>query len=239
MKIFSAARELARLFKLAIEIAQLPSAHLRFRLHINPVEILAAYKYYTKPHPRFRFFKNKSIGIALLDLRDFATPLEYLESVKKKDYAAYHGKRAKVRGYAMREIDRNAFIDEIYQINTSQAIRQGRPMADNYVRKKTSYQHRDNFKCFGAFNSEGRLVAYCNIAIFGNFAATDQLLGYKNADGVMYLLLAEIVCVLIEDRSLEYFMYDSYLGARPGMRNFKKRVGFKPYCVRYSMNKQS
>jgi hypothetical protein len=52
----------------------------------------------------------------------------------------------------------------------------------------------------------------------------------------MYLLLIEIICKLIEDSQVQYFMYDTFLGAREGLRNFKRRLGFQPYHVRYFLN---
>lgn len=30
-------------------------------------------------------------------------------------------------------------------------------------------------------------------------------------------------------------MYDTYLGAQPGLRNFKRKLGFSPYLVCYSV----
>jgi hypothetical protein len=73
------------------------------------------------------------------------------------------------------------------------------------------------------------------MARYGNFAATDQLMGYKSQDGIMYLLLLTIICRLIEEREVDYFMYDTFLGAQPGLRDFKRRVGFRPYRARYEL----
>jgi hypothetical protein len=52
----------------------------------------------------------------------------------------------------------------------------------------------------------------------------------------MYLLLADIACRLIDDGRYNYFMYDTYLGARPGLREFKKKLGFQPYVIHYSIH---
>ena len=105
-----------------------------------------------------------------------------------------------------------------------------------YFEKPARYDNKPNFRYFGILNAEKRLVAYCNIATYGNFAATDRLLGYKNNDGTMYLLLVEIICRLIDDGQVQYFMYDTFLGAQEGLRNFKRRLGFQPYRVRYSLS---
>lgn len=236
MSVSGLAKELLRLVKLAAQVARLPVARLRFERAINPAEIQATYDNFTRPHPRYKLIPNKAMGVALLDLAMFADRAAYLATVKTKDYAAHHAKRARARGYQLAEIDRNAYVDDIHQINTSTEIRQGRLMDHAYLRRKSEYENRNYFKYFGVLNKDGKLVAYCNIAIFGNFASTDQLLGYKNNDGTMYLLMMEIACRLIDEGKLRYFMYDTFLGAQPGLRNFKKRLGFRPYRVRYMMS---
>ncbi|PWF48710.1 hypothetical protein [Massilia glaciei] len=229
-------RELIRLLKLGLTVAQLPLARLRFKKQINPDLINNTYSTFTKPHARFKFISNKTLGIALVDLSQFKTSDVYLDTVKQRDYGAFHRKRAKSRGYTIKKINRNDFIDEIHAINTSTAIRQGRPMDETYLIKKTDYPEQDGAVCIGALDREGRLVAYCNYLVLGNFASTDQLLGYKNGDGVMHYLLVEIICRLIDDGGLDYFMYDTYLGAQPGLQDFKRRIGFKPHRARYSMH---
>jgi hypothetical protein len=179
---------------------------------------------------------NKTIGIALVDLSNFKTANDYLATVSRKDYAGWHGKRAKKRGYSVREIDRNRYVEDIHAINTSLAQRQGRPMDAAYLAKTGRYDDRPHFRYFGAIDSDGRLAAYCNLGVFGNFAATDRLLAHKNGDGAMYLLLSEIVCRLVDEKRLDYLMYDTYLGAGPGLRSFKRRLGFKPYNVHYTIH---
>ena len=222
-------------YRLLVQIARLPLARLRFELALNPRQVQAAYRHFTKPHPRFPVVRNKSLGIALIKLSDFATPDAYRQTMQQKDYAAYHSKKAQARGYTVAEIDRNRYIDDIYHINTSLTMRQGRPMDAAYLERHEHYEAQQNFRYYGVLNAKGRLVAYCNIGIYGDFAATDQVLGYKNNDGVMYLLLMEIVCRLIAEGKLSYFMYDTYLGAQPGLRSFKQRLGFQPYRIRFSL----
>ena len=51
----------------------------------------------------------------------------------------------------------------------------------------------------------------------------------------MYLLFAEAVRVLMEEKSIRYFMYDTYFGGTDGLRLFKKRIGFEPFHVRWRM----
>ena len=215
---------------------RLPLVKLIFRHNPEAPEIRDMYTHFTKPHPRYKVIKNKSVGMALVVLGDFRGRDDYLATVSRKDQGAYHGKRALRRGFAFKEIDRNAYIDDIHAINTSMTERQGRPMDPGYLAKPLHYEKKPHFRYFGIVNLEGILVAYCNIATYGNFAATDRLLGYKNNDGTMYLLLVEIICKLIDDSEVQYFMYDTFLGAQDGLRNFKRRLGFQPYRIRYSLS---
>ncbi len=219
---------------LAVELAGLPLAQLCFERHLNPPAILAAYANFTRPHPRYKVFRNKAMGIALVDIAGFGNAASYLDTVRQRGHAGPQSRKALARGYRLRRIDRNAHLDELHAIHTSCAERQGRPIDDAYLRMR-HYPEQPHCACYGAFDAGGRLAAYCNVARFGNFVATDQLMGYKNGDGAMYLLLAHIICALIEERQVAWFMYDSYLGAQPGLRDFKRRLGFRPYRVRYSL----
>lgn len=236
MKISDLPARCLRLCKLAAEALRLPLARLDFRHDVDVPDIRDMFTHFTKPHPRYKLIRNKSVGIALVDLRDFTDRSDYLSSVSRKDQGAYHGRRALRRGFTFQEIDQNNYIEDIHAINTSIAERQGRPMDPAYFLKPSSYEKKPHFRYFGIVNVEGVLVAYCNIATYGNFAATDRLLGYKNNDGIMYLLLMEIICRLIDDSQVQYFMYDTFLGAQEGLRNFKRRLGFQPYRVRYSIS---
>ena len=236
MKISDSTQRLMHLARLAFEATRLPVARLHFERALDPAHVAETYANFTRRHPRYKLIRNKSVGMALLDLRSYRTRDDYLATVRRKDYAAYHGKRARARGYTLREIDRNDYIDQIHLINTSLDTRQGRPMDEAYLRKPDHYEARPHFKYYGVLNRHGQLTAYCNVAILGNFAATDKLLGFKNNDGSMYLLVLEIICQMIDEGKLHYFMYDSFFGAQEGLRNFKKRLGFQPYRVRYSMS---
>lgn len=236
MKISNLPANCMRCFKLIAEAMRLPIAQLDFRHNVDIPDIRAMFAHFTKPHPRYKLIRNKSVGMALVDLRGFTDRAAYIASVSRKDQGAYHGRRALRRGFTFHEIDRNAYIDDIHAINTSATERQGRPMDPAYFQKPSHYEKKPHFRYFGVVNMEGMLVAYCNIATYGNFAATDRLLGYKNNDGIMYLLLMEIICRLIDDSQVHYFMYDTFLGAQEGLRNFKRRLGFQPYRVRYSIS---
>jgi hypothetical protein len=222
--------------RLAVQLARLPVARLRFEQRLHPEDVRRAHANFTRRHPRFKVFRNKTMGIALIDLQPFGGRSDgYLETVRHAGYAGAKSRKATARGYRLRPIDRNDHIDEIYAIHTSVDQRQGRPMDSAYLVRKTHYDNLPHSACYGVFDIHGRLSAYCSLVRYGNFVATDQLMGYKNNDGIMELLLSSIVCRLIEERAVDYFMYDTFLGAKQGLREFKRRVGFRPYRARYEL----
>jgi len=226
---------LSQLFALAADIIKLPVASLEFNLNSNPDDVRAIYSHYTKRHPKYKFFQNKSLGAALVDLKRYSNREEYIKAIKGRNSAEQHAKKARSRGYKIIEIDRNNFIDDLHRINTSVEIRQGRPMDEAYHRKELHYRQLRNYKYFGAINAAGNLMAYANLGLYGNFAAFDRLLGVRNNDGAMHLMVTEIICQMIESENYRYVMYDTYFGASPGLKAFKDMFGFQPYRAKYSI----
>jgi len=216
-------------------LLHLPVARLRFDRRIEPVNVLSTYRYYTKRHPRYKIIQNKSWGAALVDLRASGKSDNYFDSIKAKNCGGWHARRARSRGYVMTEIDRNDYIDAIHAINISQQQRQGRAMDDKYREKQLAYDVLANFSYFGVLDSEGKLMAYATIGRYGNFSSFSQMMGYRNNDGIMHLMVAEIVARLIDEGDVDYVMYDTFFGALPGLQQFKAVLGFQPYRARYSI----
>ena len=218
-----------------IQAINLPVAKLCFYEHIDPEDIRSTYRAFTRPHPRFRFIRAKTVGAALIDLERFPDRQAYLEQIKAKNHGGYHAKRARSRGYLFTEIDRNAYVDDIHAINVSLDNRQGRPMDAKYIEKRDAFEHQTHFRYYGVLDSKGKLVAYANLGMYGNFAAYSQMLGIRNNDGIMHFLLVESICRLIDEKQVRYVMYDTFFGAQPGLRTFKSILGFQPYRARYSL----
>lgn len=227
--------KLSQLFNLALDISRLPVAHLEFRLDLNPDAVRRMHTHFTKPHPTYRIFQNKSLGAALVDLKRFAGPDEYMANVKGRNSAGYYARKARSRGYVVVEIDKNHFVEDIHEINTSLDQRQGRPMPEAYRQKKTQFHLEKNYKYFGVLNGAGKLAAYSDVGLFGNFVAFDRLLGLRNNDGAMHLMVTEIICRMIDGHAYGYLMYDTFFGASPGLRTFKTMLGFEPYRAKYSL----
>ncbi|OFA09253.1 hypothetical protein [Duganella phyllosphaerae] len=220
--------------RLVLDVARLPVARLCFDTRYHPEDVRNTYRLFTRRHPRYKVIGHKQFGVALIDLRLLADNAAYPCS----GAASYVGK-ARKRGYRLAQIDRNEYIDAIHAINTSVPNRQGRPMDAHYQQKAARYEPQCHYRYFGVFDKCGQLVAYANMGRFGNFAAFAQLLGYRNNDGVMHLMIADIVNLLLAERRSgdgpDYVMYDTFFGAQPGLRQFKTLLGFTPYRVRYTL----
>jgi hypothetical protein len=227
--------KLWHLFELARSIARLPVARLEFRKAINPDDVIKMHKHCTRRHPRYLVFQNKSLGAALVDLTRFRSRDEYLNTIKGRNSAEERARKAKTKGYQMVEIDRNRYIDDIHEINNSLEIRQGRPMDAAYREKVTRFPAEKNFMYFGVLDPAGKLVAYIDMGLYGNFAAFNRVIGVRNNDGAVHLMVIDVVCRLIEERKVRYLMYDTCFGAAPGLMKFKKMLGFEPYRAKYSI----
>lgn len=216
-------------------LLELPVAHLQFHREIAPEVVPQVYRYYTQAHPKYKLIQHKSWGAALLDLHACPTLEDYLERIKGKNNGAFHARRARSRGYVVQDIDRNNYLDDIHAIHTSLAQRQGRPMDPQYQTRQAYFDSLPNFQYVGVVNAEGKLMAYANVGHYGNFSAFSHLMGYRNNDGIMHLLVVDIVARLLGQPALRYLMYDTFFGALPGLQQFKTMVGFSPYRAKYSL----
>ncbi|MDB5962427.1 MAG: hypothetical protein JWP59_3721 [Massilia sp.] len=228
-------KKFASLLELARTIARLPQVRLQFQVARDPDNVERIFKHFTKRHPRYRIIGNKTLGAALVDLTRFQAPADYMATIKGRNCGEHHARRARARGYRVVEIDRNNYIDDIHHINTSVEVRQGQTMADSYLNKQHHYVADRNYRYFGTLDASGRLVAYGEIGLWGNFAAFNRVIGVRNNDGIMHLMVSEIVSVFIEERDVDYLMYDTYFGASAGLKSFKTALGFSPYRARYSL----
>lgn len=220
-------------------IVKLPKVSISFSGFTNETKekYLETYKYFTKWH-RLKFFRNKTLGVALINLNLYKNFDEYYKSINGKNSAGYYSRKALKRKYSFVEINRNNYIDDIYEINTSSTMRQGRIMSSSYMQKQDNYQNEINYRYFGVINEEGKLLAYCNIGFYGEFALVTTLLGHKKYlnDGIMYLMMIEVNKIIFNDykkNGYKYIMYDTFFGASDGLKKFKKKLGYKAYKVKW------
>jgi hypothetical protein len=214
-----------------------------WRLPIVKIEMSGAegcaghYRVFTSRHPRWRLIQNKTWGVALVEVP------ERLEEYKKQTSRLMRRrvKRASDAGFRFGRINATDRVDEILAINRSAEERQGRPMHPDYVDADVVRRYLERSgDVYGVSDAGGTLQAYLCLRVCGEVAFIERLLGHADAldEGVMYLLIMGTIEDLIGHRGTDgkpnWFMYDMFSGASPGMRDFKHVIGCRPYRVKWS-----
>ena len=195
------------------------------------------FKYFSSPHPQFPLIPRKSLGAALIDLQ--GSYADYQRS-KFRPLAKRKLKAAKQRKYSYAQIDAVSAIDQIMEVNASRPERGGKPMLPLYLnRSKFELILREIGNAHVVKCPDGKVVAYALVPNIGDVWTFDYLLGHGDHlnSGIMYLLLAHVIEEKFELAKTagnpKWIMYDTWLGANAGLRQFKAVVGFSPYWVRW------
>lgn len=171
---------------------------------------------------------------AVLEL-DGRAPVKYFNATAANRYR--FGLKS---GYAAVQIsweERDEFLEDIYQINTSLEIRQGRPMKENYTQYpsrvsqgKFCNNHHATF--IGCFHNNV-LVAYISTNFCGELAAASQIIGHKDhlKNGCMIVLWAEFIRVC-QERMIKIIVYSRWSDGSDGLRYWKHSVGMTPQIVK-------
>lgn len=197
----------------------------------------AMYRNFTSRHARFPLVRRKRWGIALLQLPD--TFSEFYDA-PDRSLLRRKARRADKKGYRYGRFLAKSKLDELLAVNASAPERQGRPMDEPYLDADTFARSLDRTPEFrGIFDPSGALAAYAEVQTCGDLFLLSRLLGHADHldDGVMYLLISEVVREMTLRRNETghpaWGMYDTMIGAPPGLRFFKERLGFRPYNVRW------
>jgi hypothetical protein len=195
------------------------------------------FRYFSSPHPRFPLIPRKSLGAAMIDLQ--GSYADYQQS-KFRTIAKKNMKLAKQRKYSYEKIDAVSAIDQIMEINGSRPERGGRPMSPLYFdRSKFEMILKDIGNAHVVKCPAGRIVAYALVPNIGDLWAVEYILGHGDhlKSGVMYLLMAHVIeekfALAKTPGNPKWIMYDTWLGASAGLRQFKAVLGFSPYWVRW------
>jgi len=195
------------------------------------------FRYFSSPHPQFPLIPRKSLGAAMINLQ--GSYADYRSS-RVSDLAKRKLKLAKQRKYSYAKIDAASAIDQIMEINGSRPERLGRLMPAIYF-------NRSKFEMIlGEIGTAhvvkcpaGIVVAYALVPNLGDLWLVDYVLGHGDHlnSGIMYLLMANVIEEKFELAKTagnpKWIMYDTLLGATPGLRQFKAVLGFSPYWVRW------
>jgi hypothetical protein len=195
------------------------------------------FRYFSSPHPRFPLIPRKSLGAALIDLQ--GSYADYRRS-KFRPLAKRKLKSASRLKYSYGKMDAVSAIDQIMEINRSLPERSGRPMHPLYSdRSKFEKILREIGVAHIVRCPAGKVVAYALVPNIGDLWTFDYVLGHGDHlnSGLMYLLIGNV----IEEKfglakttgNPSWIMYDTWLGASAGLRQFKAVLGFSPYWVRW------
>ena len=152
-------------------------------------------------------------------------------------------RRAQRDGYRFAAIERDAYLDDIFAINTSLPERQGRPMSEAYRQPPAPQGSLPAFGCprhalrrYGVLR-DGHLYAYAWVYVIGEMCLLSTILGHGDhmRSGIMALLVAESVRDLMANAGLRYAMYNLHASGTDGLRFFKEQMGFAPYHVTWVM----
>jgi hypothetical protein len=194
------------------------------------------YEAYTRRHDRLRIIQNKRWGVALLPIPE-SFEEEYLRDPRRA-HLRKQVSRADRAGYTFARFDPRPRLQEVLAINRSAPERQGSAMHPAYFDEETVRRYLGRTSdVFGVFDAEGVLRAYFCLRMCGSVACGERVLGHADhlSKGIMYQLIAGTVRELSERRRSTgnpiWLYYDTFPGASPGMRQYKRWIGCEPYRV--------
>lgn len=146
--------------------------------------------------------------------------------------------KARRNGYCYKEVELNDVAHDIYEIRTSDPMRQGRKIPEYFYTNPPQYVvERSKVRCaqhdeifVGVFLGD-KLVSYITMFLFGQLAEINQILCHAEhiSNGVMnynlYCAVVRLIECSPEVRYLNYMYVDD--GKNAGVDLFKKSMGFK------------
>jgi len=189
-------------------------------------------RFLRRPHPRYRIVGSKVVGAALLRLDAFDDVEGYLAPLRSTRKRV---RRATRLGYTAALFDPNDRGSELLAIHTSLPERQGEPIDPSYLDPDAEYAVGPHEEYVGVFRDDA-LLAYSELRYAGEIVSMNRVMGHGDhlADSIMFLLMAGIVGRVKEAHpETRYVFYDMFFGAGDGLREFKTRVGFRPYYVHW------
>jgi hypothetical protein len=149
--------------------------------------------------------------------------------------------RAARLGYRFAFVKRHEHADDIYAINTSLPVRQGRPMSAGYHQRPTETPlpayacDRHAIRTYGVLAGT-TLVAYLWLYRAGELGLVSSILGHADhlGEGIMYLLFAGML-----EQEIGYgqgaVVYNRHDSGTDGLRFYKERVGLEGRQVEWCL----
>lgn len=186
----------------------------------------------------WRDYLPKYDNLALLDLSPFNTVEEYIAQCFNP--TARNRWRYSNKYYVTMPAERNDYLQQIHEINTSKQTRQGKPMRQHYLElpKPTTpdlcVQHNNHFFICYTLN-EWKPVAYINAQLCGDLIAITQIMGHAEhlKHDVMLNLWGHVMGFFIQvndtfNARRRTVVYSRWTDGTDGLRHWKYSVGLKP-----------
>jgi hypothetical protein len=180
--------------------------------------------------------RRYQVGVSIMDCPNSLLDWRAMHRTARK--RADHSSRL---GYLFSEVDYSQYDDDMFEINTSAVMRQGRPMSSGYT-EFVKHSRLPGYPCashrtitYGVTISrlKPKLVAYLTLHRCGELGLVSMILGHRDflCDDIMFLLFAGMV----DDQSghggiLYYNRHDS---GQEGLRFHKERLGFSEGSVEW------
>ncbi len=193
----------------------------------------------------YRDLKKNYKGLCKIENRTFfviptailkvnKTEENYLKSIKSQSRNKIN--KALKNNVVCRIFNWNDFLDDIYEIHKSKVFRQGKKMSESYLKfPEKINDENESAEIFhiGAFQN-GKLIGYIEWFCWGNFAATNRLLGHGDflKLGIMNLLFFESYKFSLK-KNIEYLAYYTML-QKSSLDKFKANIGFENYLIEWN-----
>jgi hypothetical protein len=177
--------------------------------------------------------RRYQVGVSIMDCPNSLLDWRAMHRTARK--RADHSSRL---GYVFSEVDYSQYDDDMFEINTSAEMRQGRPMSAGY----TEYVRRGrlpDYPCvlhrtitYGVLEAD-KLVAYMTLHRAGELALVSMILGHGAhlRNDIMYLLFSGVVS---DQAGFDgVFYYNRHDSGQDGLRFFKERLGFSEGSVEW------
>lgn len=143
-------------------------------------------------------------------------------------------RKADRHGIKCKAINKNDYLKEVHDINTSSLFRQGRIMSEGYRKfpKHTEYVKECDkhfWEFYGAFIGD-KLIAYISVLSHKEAVLISQILGHMDylKTAVMNKLLMEVIGEICKYKYAKYIQYGFWFSGGAGLRHFKQSMGFVP-----------
>ena len=190
-------------------------------------------------HPKFPLVRVDEYGVALFTLAgSFDEYFMGIEASARRNY-----KKAARMGYHFEKMDYNVHLDNVREIWQSKTVRQGRVpdyLLQGAVSPCENPPTKSNIHDYAYVGvlQDRTLVAYLGCLVSGELCAIEQIYGHAahHANGVVPMLIIDLVRHLPERYPrVKYVTYDTFMGATQNLRRFKRKFGFAPHKVSWTL----